>query len=110
MEKRTIWEEFFNHGNLYYEMPEKVDDFLAFWKETFDKIPEEFRASAKITIRAEPDYDGMAYLDVKLAYARPETAAEEAARLEQEQRQKDEQRFQELEMLKILRTKYGCDL
>lgn len=107
MEKSIIWEEFINYGNLYYVMPENVDDFLAFWKETFDKIPKEFRASAKITIRAEPDYDNTAYLDVKIKYTRPETAAEEAARLAQQQRQEDEQRLQELKTLEMLRAKYG---
>lgn len=107
MEKHMVEKEFINYGNRYYVMPENVDAFLAFWKETFDKIPEKFRASAKITIRAEPDYDNTAYLDVKITYARPETAAEEAARLWQQQRQEDEQRFQELETLERLRTKYG---
>ena len=107
MEKRMIWVEFINYGNCCYTMPENVDDFLAFWKETFDKIPKEFRASAKITIRAEPDYDDMAELVVKIVYARPETAEEEAERLEQQQRQEDERRFQELEFLTMLRTRYG---
>ena len=107
MEKRMIEEEFINYGNCTYVMPENVDAFLDFWKETFNKIPEEFRASAKITIRAEPDYDDLAELVVKITYTRPETAAEEAARIEQQQRQEDMLRFQELGELNRLRAKYG---
>ena len=58
-----------------YNIPKKPIDFIAFWKEKFMEVPEEFRDTARIIIEAETEY-GDPVLNIMISYSRPETVDE----------------------------------
>ena len=90
----------------YDDLPEKADEFIAFFQSKVDAIPEENRGTARIEIEAEENY-GSASLSVEISYARPETDEEEAARERREQLRKDEIKTRDLRELARLKEKLG---
>lgn len=89
-----------------HDIPEKIDDFINFWTEKFNLIPEKYLSSAHITIEAATYYGDPA-LVIDIYYSRPETDEEEKKR---EHRMAENAKFieiQELQQLEVLREKYG---
>jgi len=66
-----------------YDIPGKADEFMAFWQRKIDKIPAEFKESARIEIEAVSFYDS-ALLEVEISYTRPETDVEMSVREQEE--------------------------
>lgn len=80
--------------------------FIAEIQRHLYSIPEEFRDEAVIDIGATSSYDSY-YAQIEITYTRPETAAEEAARLGDETARAQFLEQREREMLRQLQAKYG---
>ena len=91
----------------YADIPEKPDEFLAFWKDKIDRIPEEYRDSATIEVKGVDNY-GDPGVKVTVSYVRPETDEEEDRRKRGNQETKDSIERRELEELRRLTKKYNC--
>jgi hypothetical protein len=63
--------------NIICELPSNPAEFLQFWREKIELIPQEYRQNAKVNSEF-----GEGYLDFSITYTRPETKDEEAFRLE----------------------------
>lgn len=61
-------------------LPTNPNEFLTFWKEKIELIPEEFKGTARITIEASTNFEFSSCLDVKISYTRLETRKEELYR------------------------------
>jgi len=78
-------------------------EWLQFW---LNAMPPECRASARIVIDSEHEYDSTRPF-IHLSYVRLETDDEEAERLRAVAGRAERQRAEELRMLAQLRAKYG---
>lgn len=81
-------------------------EFISEFKRHLESIPEEFRSGAVVEIDATSSYDSY-YAQIEITYTRPETAAEEAARLGDETARAHFLEQREREMLRQLQAKYG---
>jgi hypothetical protein len=89
------------------EFPGKPDEFIDFWTDKINMIPEHYRNNAVIYISSE--YDSH-YIDISVAYSRDETDKEKYHRESEEKARKDSARLitqvNELNELKRLKEKY----
>jgi len=98
------------YSSSWPSIPESREEFMAFWEEKFDRVPEQYHDSITIEIDAESDY-GEPVLEVNVTYKQPYTVAElaELASLDQAaDRREAVIRSNELEQLKRLQEKYTC--
>jgi uncharacterized protein Usg len=65
-------------------IPEKADEFMAFWQSELDKIPEEFMDSARIEIENESDGYGYSTTSIDITYEMPESDIDIEVREQQE--------------------------
>lgn len=72
--------------DLEDKIPEHPVQFMLFWEEKINLIPEEFKPHAKITIESIPEYHCCPGVLVKIVYERLETDSEEKLRLEKQER------------------------
>ena len=61
------------------DIPNNPNDFLAYWQEFFDEVPEQCRASTIIELQAVESY-GDASIECSVYYTREETLEEEQER------------------------------
>ena len=87
-------------------IPEKADEFFAFWKEKVNLVPEEYRNTTRIEIGLGDDY-GHAELNATVSFTRPETGQEEAGRERRTVAKDYWIRREELAQLAKLKEKYG---
>jgi len=96
----------FTSGAITYDMPSKPTEFLAFWEEKFNEVPEEYRDSTEIEFEADMDYDD-SFCSVKIYYYRPETEEEKEEREARETQKKRHLEALERQQLVFLQKKYG---
>ncbi len=96
----------FHDSAIIYNIPDTPDKFLQWWKDKFDLVPEEYRHTAKVDLDITDHY-GSCILECSITYVRPETKEEETARLADEQRRDSATKAKELNLLQVLKTKYG---
>lgn len=89
-----------------YDLPETPEAFLAYWKEKFERVPEQFRASTRVEVEANTCYDS-AQLSIAVSYVRPETDEEMSRRERDEASRLSAQEENERRQLAALKAKYG---
>jgi hypothetical protein len=104
--KKTVEVVVFEDDSCEYSLPEKTDEFMKWWRDKIEEIPEEYRDTGLIRCFTSMCYDSTE-LQVKISYTRLETDAEEAARLKKEDAQRAFIENQELCQLEKLKAKYG---
>ena len=67
-----------------FNIPEKADEFMAFWQSELDKIPEEFMDSARIQIENESDGYGDSNTSIDITYIMPESDIDAEVREQKE--------------------------
>jgi uncharacterized protein Usg len=67
-----------------YSIPEKADEFMAFWQSELDKIPKEFMDSARIEFEFESDGHGYSSTSIKITYEMPESDIDAEVREQEE--------------------------
>ena len=67
-----------------YNIPEKADEFMAFWQSELDKIPKEFMDSARIEFEFESDGYGYSSTSIKITYEMPESDIDAEVREQKE--------------------------
>ncbi len=87
-------------------VPENLAEAITWLQDTLDGIPAEHRASAKIEIDSESEYDSH-FAVVQISYNRPETDAELAKRIALAERQENQAQQAELALFKRLKQKFG---
>lgn len=92
----------FNNREYKENRPEELEGYILWLKDKLLKIPDKFRASARVSIGASDD-DGYYY---NIYYYRPETEAEAKKRLDGLQKYNEQQKIAELAQLKRLKAKY----
>lgn len=92
------------YSDTFYGMPEKMIEFVEYFQDKLESIPEEYRESACVDIEAGDEYSSGS---LKIYYMRPETIEEEKFRKEQEQNREDDNKRWELKKLVELQKKYG---
>lgn len=85
----------------------EADKFIAWLSEKVRTIPQEYRSAARIEFSTAYRYED-AYARIEISYTRPETGAEEAIRLGHAQRKAENDRQEELAVLRRLQEKYGA--
>jgi len=90
----------------YDDVPQKADEFIKFWQDKINMVPDEFRGTTEIEMEAEESY-GCATLEATVIYKRPETDKEEQLREKQAQDRQEAITRRELEELTKLKRKYG---
>lgn len=87
------------------DIPNNPKDFLAYWQEFFDEVPEQYRATTVIELQAVESY-GDASIECSIYYTREETLEEEQKREARiataEERMKQSKMRQYLELQKEL--------
>lgn len=89
-----------------YDIPEDAAGFMAFFAEKLETIPDEYRHSAKIEVRAETCYDS-AILAVEIYYYRPETEQEVSDRLAKQAAKEAQNQARKLAEFQRLRDELG---
>lgn len=89
----------------YDDIPEKADEFIRFWQDKINMVPEEFRDTAKIEMEAEESY-GCATFEATVSYIRSETDKEERSREKRAQDSQESIKRRELADLAKLKLKY----
>jgi len=87
------------------EPPKDPVEFMSFWQQKIDLIPQEYAGSGKINLEVTERWE-CGYLELSVTYERHETAAEEDARIYGENRAKAYTKERELEQLARLQEKY----
>jgi len=96
----------FSSESIVYAMPSKPTEFLAFWEEKFNEVPEEYRDSTEIEFEADMDYDSV-ISSVEIYYYRPETEEEKEEREARETQARMINEARERQQLALLMEKYG---
>jgi hypothetical protein len=86
--------------------PDTLFQIRAWIDVLLEKIPAEFRDSAKMEIDSVGGYEGEHHAEVTVTYERPETAKETEARKAEEAATREEQEARERRMYEQLRAKY----
>jgi len=104
-----IMVEVFKKEQYDGDWPERnAIEFLAWFEEKINSIPEEFRREAKIELEALSSYEESAYVSLEIYYYRPETGDEELVRKSKEQNRIELVKQRELKQLEELKRKYGA--
>ena len=90
------------------DIPTPPDEFMAFWQEKIDLIPQEFRCSGRAYIEPYPFGDSSS-LFLEISFERPETEEEAIIRTRNEIHVRERTKARELSELAILQAKYGAD-
>ena len=85
-----------------YKIPTSPVEFMQFWADKINIIPEEFINTATIEIDIEDDY-GFQSLILEISYTRPETNQEYESRIFKERQMDDKLKQKELKLLKLLK-------
>jgi hypothetical protein len=104
--KKEIKVVVFKDESCAYDLPEKPQEFLAWWAEKFAIIPEEHKDTATVKC-STPSYYDTTQFEVEISYSRLETDEEEASRLKKEDDRRKFVENQELCQLEKLKAKYG---
>ena len=102
--KKIISKKVYDLG--YDDIPEKADEFFAFWRDKIERVPEEHRDSARIEISTYESY-GCGTLDAEVIYTREETDREYEDRMAAANELAGRVRRRELLKLQELKQKYG---
>lgn len=106
MGRNTVEVTVFNDDDISCELPEKPDEFMAWWQDKLDMVPVEYKASAKIEVECYEGY-GSGQLEVTVSYTRPENDEEVAKRELRERKNQELQERQELCEFERLKEKLG---
>lgn len=87
---------------------ENAFQFLTWFEEKINSIPEEFRETAKVELEPVSGYDGGSYASIEIYYYRPETEEETKVRESKEKNRAELLRQRELKRLEELKRKYGA--
>ena len=87
--------------------PENAMEYLAWFAAKIASIPEEYRASAKVEIDSVSSYENSSYATIKITYTRPETDAEWAGRVAENDARERRQAERERKEFERLRAKFG---
>ena len=105
----NIMIEVFNKQRYDCDWPPRgAVEFIAWFEEKINSIPEEFRRAAIVDLGAVESYDNSYYATIEIYYCRPETKEEERIRADKEQEYAKSLREKELKQLKELKRKYGA--
>lgn len=86
-------------------IPNKPNEFIKYFQDKFDEIPEEYKNSIEVDIRAEAYYNCNCF-SVKISYMRPETEVEEKIRNDELINNGIKQKENDLQELKRLNALY----
>ena len=101
--------EVFNEEQYDGEWPsENGAEFIAWFQEKLESIPQEFRGSAKIELDSVSGYEGSSYASIEIYYYRPETEEEAKVRESKSQYRAELLRQRELRQLEELKRKYDA--
>jgi len=89
-----------------YGLNGNLSDAIEFLREALERIPEEFRSSARLELDIEYPYGGEE-IRIRIVYWRPMTREELKHRRDLEKAQRELRDSQEKEELKRLKAKYG---
>ncbi len=106
--RRQIKEVVYANKGDFIEFPENLDEFLKWWTNKFDLIPEEHRANAQVECTSGTFYECL-HLEIEIYYTRPETDEEIRLRLHEESLNLEAIRLQELQKLAELKAKYEVE-
>ena len=106
--RRQIKEVVYANKGDFVELPENLDEFLRWWTDKVDMIPQEYRAEAKVECTSGIFYE-CSHLEIEIYYNRPETDEEIRLRLHQESLNLEAIRRQELQKLAELKAKYEAE-
>ena len=103
--KEDIEVKAWDYGHDRGDIPTKPDEFIKYWQDKIDLVPEEYRDSTRIEIEADSYYDcGSLYASV--SYTRPETDSEYGIRMRSEELSEKRHKASELRKLEELKAKY----
>lgn len=88
MKRKTVEVVVFNNNDLSYELPEDPNEFMSWWQEKFDMIPENYRETARVRVEISSYYD-CAVLKATVSYTRLESDNEVGARKLKEKQQRE---------------------
>lgn len=88
-----------------FEIPDRLIDFISFWKMKLDEIPEQYRHEAEVEISAASDYSSC-YCEFNVVYRREETPEEIKAGEEMLRKSRALTEEKERLLLKQLKEKY----
>jgi len=89
-----------------FGLPSGAKEFMKYWQDKIDLIPEEFKDSAKICCDATDDGYGCNFIEVEVYYYRPETKGEEKERVNGDIENTKVIRDRELAQFAKLKAKY----
>jgi len=104
--KREVRIIVFEDDDIEDDIPTAPAEFMAFWREKIDLIPQEFMDTANIDLVGDSRWES-GYLEARISFTRLETDEEEAARLKKEEDRRKFIENQELCQLENLKAKYG---
>lgn len=87
--------------------PEQAADFMAWWRDKLEQIPQEHRSRAGIEISSDSDYDGASHACLEIFYSRPETYYECEERLRSEGTMAMEREKRDRAQYETLRKRFG---
>ena len=96
----------FSDESCEYDLPDNPKEFLKWWQDKFDLVPDKYRGVAKVDCSTITSYD-CSQLEVEVYYYRDETDEEEADRLKSEENKRKFIEKGELLQLERLKAKYG---
>jgi hypothetical protein len=103
--KKEIRVLVFENESCCDELPSTPKEFLSWWQEKIDLVPEEYRDTTFIDCETNISWE-FAQFQVKIGYKRPETSEEEAIRIKDEKEKQKIIENRELCLLEKLKSKY----
>lgn len=95
----------FGDANWPFDEETKLTDVIAFLKDQYESIPEQYRDETICNIDNSSYYDST-YATIEIYYERPETIQDQQARLRHEHATKDAKEISERAQLAALKAKY----
>ena len=80
-----------------WDIPSNLKDFMEYWQDLFNEVPEQYRDSAKVEMEAKESY-GSAAIECTIYYEREETDEEEMKRellIKHDEARRNERKMQE---------------
>ena len=80
-----------------WDIPSNPKDFMAYWQELLNEVPEQYKDSAKIQMDSKESY-GSAIIECTIYYEREETDEEEIkreSRIKHDEARRNERKMQE---------------
>ncbi len=85
-----------------WDIPSNPKDFMEYWQELFNEVPEQYKGFAKVELDAKQSY-GSTTIECTIYYEREETDEEEMkreSRIKHDESRRNERKMQEYLLLK----------